>query len=337
MGRRRSIDLHLPPHLYRKGKCYYYDAGGKPRKWIRLGSDLNEARRRWADLEGREEDPEDRAFAVIARRYEREIIPQKARSTQTDNARELKQLLAVFGEMPVDEISPADVREYLDRRGEQAQVRANREKALLSHILNQARAWGYMRTANPCAGIKGFRESGRDRFVTDAEFDAVRAVAHSTVADAMALALLTGQRPADVLKMRRTDVREGALHVTQNKTGKRIAFSLTDELKALVARLLANPKRSDYLLCNEDGSAVSSHQLRQRFDSARVAAGVNFQFRDIRAKAGTEASINGGMDHAQKLLGHKHVTMTQHYVRARVGERVEPLRKPGIVENEPEL
>jgi len=46
--------------------------------------------------------------------------------------------------------------------------------------------------------------------------------------------------------------------------------------------------------------------------------------------------MHGGMDHAQKLLGHKHITMTQHYVRSRVGERVEPLRKPGIVEAEPE-
>lgn len=337
MGRRRSIDLHLPPHLYRKGKCYYYDAGGKPRKWIKLGSDLNEARRRWAELEGREEDPSDRTFAVVARRYEREVIPQKARSTQADNTRELRQLLAVFGEMPVDEITPSDVREYLDRRGEQAPVRANREKALLSHILNHARAWGYMRTANPCAGIKGFRESGRDRYVTDEEFDAVRKVAHPTVADAMALALLTGQRPADVLKMQRSDVRDDALHVVQNKTGKRIAIALTDELGALVARLLAHPKKPAYLLCNKDGSAISPHQLRQRFENARTDAGVDFQFRDIRAKAGTEASIHGGMDHAQKLLGHKHVTMTQHYVRARIGERVEPLRKPGIVENEPDL
>jgi integrase len=92
-----------------------------------------------------------------------------------------------------------------------------------------------------------------------------------------------------------------------------------------------------YLLCNEDGSAVSPYQLRQRFEKARADAGVDFQFRDIRAKAGTEASMHGGMDHAQKLLGHKHVTMTQHYVRARIGERVEPLRKPGIVETDQDL
>lgn len=333
MGRRRSTDLNLPPHLYRKGNRYYYDAGGKPRKWIALGADLNEARRKWAELEGREEDPADRTFAVVARRYEREVFPLKAPRTQKDNTKQLPRLLAVFGEMPVDEITPADVREYLDCRGEQAQVQANRERALLSHILNYARAWGYMSTANPCAGIKGFRESGRDRYVTDAEFDAVCAVAHPTVADAMTLALLTGQRPADVLKMRRSDVQEGALHVAQNKTGKRIAIALTGELATLVARLLTHPKQSAYLLCNEDGSAIATHQLRQRFEKARTDAGVNFQFRDIRAKAGTDASSYGGMDHAQKLLGHKHVTMTQHYVRSRMGERVEPLRRPGIVEN----
>lgn len=134
--------------------------------------------------------------------------------------------------------------------------------------------------------------------------------------------------------MRRADVRDDALHIVENKTGKRMAIALTDELGALVARLLAHPKKPAYLLCNEDGSAISPYQLRQRFEKAHSDAGVNFQFRDIRAKAGTEASLHGGMDHAQKLLGHKHVTMTQQYVRARVGERVEPLRKPGIVETE---
>ena len=49
-----------------------------------------------------------------------------------------------------------------------------------------------------------------------------------------------------------------------------------------------------------------------------------------------ERHAAGGMDGAQKLLGHKHVTMTQHDVRARAGERVQALRKPGIVEKETE-
>lgn len=332
MGRRRTVDLHLPPHLYCKYGRYYYDAGGKPRKWIPLGPDLNEARRRWAVLEGQQEAPEDRTLAVVVRRYEREVIPLKARRTQADNTRQLRNLLAVFGEIPVDEITPTDVREYMDRRGRQAKVQANREKALLSHILNHAREWGYTTAANPCAGVRSFRETGRERFVTDDEFDAVRGAADRTVADAMALALLTGQRPADVLKMCREDIRDGALHVAQNKTGKRIAIALTGELGALVEKLLAHAKAPAYLIANDDGSAVTPQQLRGRFEKAREAAGVDFQFRDIRAKSGTEASAAGGLDHAQKLLGHKHQTMTQHYVRARQGESVQPLRKPGIVE-----
>lgn len=52
-------------------------------------------------------------------------------------------------------------------------------------------------------------------------------------------------------------------------------------------------------------------------------AGVNFQFRDIRAKT---ASDTGDLGHSQKLLGHKNRDMTEHYVRERVGQRVKPLR-----------
>jgi len=39
----------------------------------------------------------------------------------------------------IDSIKPFHVRQYLDKRGEQAKARANREKALLSHIFNKAR------------------------------------------------------------------------------------------------------------------------------------------------------------------------------------------------------
>lgn len=59
------------------------------------------------------------------------------------------------------------------------------------------------------------------------------------------------------------------------------------------------------------------------FEQIRKAAGVAFQFRDLRAKAATDT---GDLAHSQKLLAHKNRDMTEHYVRARVGERVPPLR-----------
>ena len=63
--------------------------------------------------------------------------------------------------------------------------------------------------------------------------------------------------------------------------------------------------------------------MRSRFDKARRAAGVSFQFRDIRAKT---ASDTGDLGHSQRLLDHKNRDMTEHYVRDRIGQRVKPLR-----------
>jgi len=173
--------------------------------------------------------------------------------------------------------------------------------------------------------VKGFKETGRSRYVTDAEFEKVRNQAHFTVVDAMDLALLTGQRPADVLKLRCTDIRDGALWIVQNKTGARLGIEVTGELATVVARISARPRRaiSPYLIQDENGQPVSQLALRSRFDRARVLAKVSFQFRDIRAKAATDT---GDLAHSQKLLAHKNRDMTEQYVRARIGERVRPLR-----------
>jgi hypothetical protein len=92
-----------------------------------------------------------------------EISATKARRTQADNLKELAKLRAVFGRMQIDAIKPHHVRGCMDKRGQQARARANREKALLSHLFNKARAWGYTDATNLCQGVKGFKESGRDR------------------------------------------------------------------------------------------------------------------------------------------------------------------------------
>ncbi len=80
-----------------------------------------------AKLEGETEDPADKTFSVIVSRYKREVLPTKALRTRRDNEKELVQLQAVFGQVPIDSIQPSDVRTYVDLRGQTAKVRANRE------------------------------------------------------------------------------------------------------------------------------------------------------------------------------------------------------------------
>ena len=309
-----------------KGKTYYHVSTDSPRKWTKLGADLLVAKRLWAEIEGEQIDPQDNTFKAIVARYRKEVIPTKARQTQLDNEKELQRLEAVFGAMPIEAIQPKHIRHYLDKRGETAPVRANREKALFSHIFNFAREYGYTSTPNPCAGVRGHRETGRDRYIEDAEFLAVWSQAHYTVQDAMDLAHLTGQRPADLLKLNRGDIKDGLLWFTQNKTGKKLRIEITGELQTLIERILSRKHRimgGDGLLQDGNGQRLTSGALRTRFDKARKAANVDFQFRDIRAKAATDT---GDLAHAQKLLGHKTRSMTESYTRDRQGEKVSPLK-----------
>ena len=173
--------------------------------------------------------------------------------------------------------------------------------------------------------MKGFKETGRDRYVSDEEFRAVWEQADQTLRDAMDLALLTGQRPADVLKIKREDLRDGALLIVQNKTKAKRAIALTGELAVLIERINARQRQrsSAWLVQDDDGTPLGTFALRSRFDKARRAAGVDFQFRDIRAKT---ASDTGDLAHSQSLLGHKSRDMTEHYVRERIGQPVAPLR-----------
>lgn len=149
-------------------------------------------------------------------------------------------------------------------RGQVAKVRANREKALFSHIFNKAREWGYTSGQDPC---QGFKETGRDRYITDEEFSKVKANAHFTVVDAMELALLTGQRPADVLKFKWTDIRDGALWIVQNKTNARLGIEITGELAEVITR----PRKAISAFLIQDETGNLSHRERCVHASIRRA------------------------------------------------------------------
>lgn len=161
MGRKPSKNQNLPKRLRARPRgskvWYYYDTGGKPRREIPLGCDYPTAIKKWAELEMEISDqPAQRiTFKHAADRYLKEVIPTKAPRTQKDNLIELEWLMLFFGNppAPLDEIEPIHIRQYLDQR--QAKTRANREKALFSHIWNKAREWGYTSLPNPCAGGGG--------------------------------------------------------------------------------------------------------------------------------------------------------------------------------------
>ncbi len=341
MGRRPKNPNAIPrlrQRAQRSGAvCYYYDTGAKPRREIPLGSDYGLAIVRWAELE-RDRSGQAKAEAVItfryvAEAYRREVIPTKAPRTQLDNLKELAWLLKFFDAppAPLAQIKPQHVRQYL--RWRTAKVRANREKALFSAVWNWARGQGFTDAENPAQGIKGNTETGRQVYVEDDVFAAVWAVADVPLRDALDLAYLTAQRVSDVYAMDERHLRDGVLHVRQAKTAEKrrieIRGDLADLLERIRARKAGQVIRCTSLVVAEDGRPLGRDALRYRFDKARRLAGVpkaEFQFRDLRAKAGTDKTESTDIRQAQQQLGHSSVTMTEHYVRNRRGAKVTPTR-----------
>lgn len=316
-----------------KGNAHYYVTNDRPRRWIPLGSDYGEALVQWAKHEGQPVPETARTFGQISTWYELKVLPGKAPRTQKDNGRELQRLRAVFGESVIETIEPTDVRKYLDERvdedGVLAPVRANREIALLSHVINWARDRGFTKMSNPCAGIQKNQETGRGRYVIDEEFQAIYDAGDEELRDAMDLLLLTSQRPGDIVRMTRKNIISGDLWIRQGKTGTTVRINVEGELEVAIERMLNRERKatSVYLIADQKGQPLTYWTLEGRFASARAKAAKtmpsvsDIQMRDLRGKAATDVE---DLAHAQALLGHKSRAMTERYVKQRAGARVKP-------------
>jgi integrase len=258
-------------------------------------------------------------------RYAAEVIPTKAPSTQTSNQRELGLLRAVFGRMRPEDLSTQDIYRYLDERGRKAPVRANREIALLSHVLRKAVRWGVL-AKSPALHIERHRERPRERDVTLEELQAVYALASPTIQVAMDLAVLTGLRQGDILQLRLQDLSDEGLTVRTSKTGTRLLFELTPGLRETVerARCLRRRIGTMYLLANRHGKAYTGSGFRaiwQRVMRGALDSGAladRFTFHDLRALAAKLA------EDPQALLGHTSKRQTNAYLRA--PKKVKPTR-----------
>jgi len=186
--------------------------------------------------------------------------------------------------------------------------------------------------ANPCAGVKGNKETGRDTYVE--LLKRVHDKADTGLQDAMDLAYLTGQRVTDTRLMDERDVRDSQIWLLQGKTKAKRRIEVTGELKVLIDRIMTRKSghkvRSTRLIVSEDGAPMTVAMLRRRFDMAREAAGVSkpeFKMRVLRAKAGTDkAESSGDMMQAKDQLGHTTVVMTEQYIRNRKGKKVSPTK-----------
>jgi integrase len=346
MPRKRTKHVNLPERVYPHGKGWRWvpRTGGKP---VWLGSDWKAALQRIAELERADSSEESDLVPAVLSEYMQAVragrLPGNrinAPRTVKDKAEHVVWLSAAFQRVRFADLTPKDVGLYLDKRAAQgAPVRANREKATLSHAFTWAKRVGRIPEGkqNPCEGVTRNVEKPRERYVTDDEYRSVYDAAHPSVRAWMDLLYISLQRPSDALSwtaanVRRLDDGRRALKIKQAKTGVDLDILVSDELEALLARqgaigqvvVLHRP-----LIYNRAGRGYTESGIASMMRKSCVKVGVrDFGPRDIRGKGATDMYQAGvRLERIQQLLGHDSITTTEIYIKARLPSIVEPNRR----------
>lgn len=318
MGRNRRQDRHLPAKVYLEHGAYYYRDGKKPR--VQLGRELGEALAKYAALIGPAWSM--RTLGDVIDRYRIEVLPQKrADQTRLEEGRALDRLKVAFGHMLPDNLTAVHCYGYIDRRrskeGKPVPVAARHEIALLGHVYLLAIRWGAA-SINPARGLQLPKKAGKRPYVPMAWVDAVKALASPRMRLAIDWAVLIGQRRADLLKLKLSDVRDDGVYVDQGKTGAKLLIARSPNVDALIERSKAMSPQipREYLIRKQNGRHYTASGFSanwQRLIGKHVAAGgVRFTFQDLRS-----VSVNDtGIEEARDRLGHASAETTKrHYLR----------------------
>jgi len=260
-------------------------------------------------------------LADVIEKYRLEVLPLKrSEKTRLDQDIALQRLSRVFGHKLPDDLTAPEIYEYIDRRVTKEIVRANghvipsrpapvaarHEITLLGHVLVKAIRWG-AGTHNVVRTLERLPKGKRDRYVTDAEVEAVKALASPRLRLAIDLARNIGQRLGDLLRIRREHITEKGIVIHQGKTGKGVLIEITPALDATIKELwaLAPQIPRDYLLRRLDGQPYTTNGFSAMWQKLMAeymkAGGQRFTFHDLRAKAGSDKAT---IEEAQALLGH---------------------------------
>jgi integrase len=212
-------------------------------------------------------------------------------------------------------ITAKQVEEYkVQRRKVVSPATVNREIALLKHMCTKAMEWGYLR-ANPLKRVKFLKEPpGRLRYLTRDEMEGLLAACPPHLRPIVVVALHTGMRKSEILRLKWQDVDFARKTIIVRKTKNNepnvlpINQTLLGELQHVPHHL-----HSAYVFCNTAGDPYD--EVKRSFNTACRKAGIkDFRFHDLRHTFASHLIMNGvDLKTVMRLLGHKDIRMTLRY------------------------
>jgi integrase len=219
-----------------------------------------------------------------------------------------------YGDLPLDALSDrsavrSDMLKWRDRMAQKSPRGADNTLSHLARVFS----WGVERgdiNVNPLEGFRRIYRSDRSDLIWLPEHvSAFKAVAPLSLKNALMLALHTGQRQGDLLRLTWTAYDGKALHIKQGKRDARVIIPCTAALKELLDAL---PRKQAVILTSPNGQPWKADHFRHVWREYSNKANLDqLNFHDLRGTAVTMlaeagctlpeiASITG---HSQENVG----------------------------------
>jgi integrase len=207
--------------------------------------------------------------------------------TRRDYIKQIKRIERAFGDFPIkaldDPRSKAVFLEWRDRLAQTSLRQADYAYATLARILSWAHDRGLI-AKNPC--IKGgrlYHGSRAHKIWNDEDVARFMRTAPPNLRLAMLLAVNTGQRQGDLLKLPWSSYDGKVIKLRQGKTGVYVSIPVADALKVA---LDAAPRRSPIMLTNSEGGPWSEGGFQSAWSRVATRAGIRgLTFHDLRGTA----------------------------------------------------
>lgn len=308
------VDLPYLDSTFAKGKRYWYFR--RDGKRVSLPGQPGELafQKAYAALLAPPEATAKGTMAALVDAYRKSPEWKSLRpATQRDYEKFLPKFRADYADRSIATFPREAVFKLRARYAEVSNRHGNKAVAVLSVLMTWAMNHGW-RKDNPALKPKRLTVSGGYKAWSDAEIDQFLAVAPPYMRLACLLALGTGQRGADLVRMTWASYRDGMIEVAQQKTGEKVWIPVHGRL---AEALDTTDRTAVTILTTQAGLPYKvawfqhdvSHWVRRAGLTGLVAHGWRVTAITWLAEAGCTAK------QMQAISGHKQMSMLEGYAR----------------------
>jgi len=283
------------------GRVYYYAWRGGPRLEGEPGSP--DFLRQFQDAHRARKQVVNGTFLAILTAYR--ASPEFTRlgaHTQRSYRPHLDALQTRFGSLPAAALDDPRVRRHFIAWRDTLADRP-RTADMAMGVLKRVLGWALERvlvTSNQATPIGRLHRADRsDSIWSDAQLAAFQAQASPEVWRAVQLAVLTGLRQSDLIRLAWGHIEGDTIAFRTSKRGRRVLIPVTPALRQL---LDDTPRLGPIILTTRRGKRPwTADGLRTSFSRTCTAAGVDRTFHDLRRTAATNL-LSAGLDASQVAL-----------------------------------